>query len=693
MQLLTKQNIESISNQRVTVAGKVHVPIKPFNANAITQTQSFTTPIEGTQMRRISLYKTGIAAAMLGMIGTSAVLAATSAVDMGAFKSAGGQTISVTVALKLSDQAGAEALMQRLATSSDALYGRFLTPDQVEAQFGPSAADVQKVMATFTAAGLKVARTSATTLSVTGSVSALEQVFQTSVHQFQMAASVKAPAFAFRAAVSKPVVPTEVASVVQGVVGFSTQPTLHNNIQRAPDTFNGAPVQRLSSTGQPGNLSAKFGNLTVLDFDSLYDVDPLIAKGINGRGRTIGIVTLASFTPSDVFFYWNSLGLKVNPNRISIVNVDGGSGPISDAAGSDETTLDVAQSGGIAPGAKIVVYEAPNTSQAFVDAFAQAVHDNRADSISTSFGQPEILDDATLGVTVTDPFDREQVSTLQAMHELFVVAALQGQSLFSAAGDSGAFDTVRDFGFEQGVTDPLSVDYPASDTAMTAAGGTTLPGPQMFNTPGGILTIDNPVERVWGWDYLEPLCEAEGLPDSLLGFSNCGIFSVGGGGGVSSFFRIPLYQLFIPGTQLTQPGQTFTENDVSPPIVFFTFPAHFAGRNVPDVSFNADPETGYVVDYTSSKTGFGQEHLGGTSFVAPQLNGVTALLGQKAGHRLGLLNVELYNLQRLGFSFGPSPVIRTISTGDNWFYKGREGYAPASGVGTLDVFKLSEVTH
>ena len=80
-----------------------------------------------------------------------------------------------------------------------------------------------------------------------------------------------------------------------------------------------------------------------------YDVNPLIEKGVNGTGRTIGIVTLASFTTSDVFFYWNSLGLKVNPNRISIVNVDGGSGPPSDAAGSDETAVDVAQSGGIAP--------------------------------------------------------------------------------------------------------------------------------------------------------------------------------------------------------------------------------------------------------------------------------------------------------------------------------------------------------
>jgi kumamolisin len=114
---------------------------------------------------------------------------------------------------------------------------------------------------------------------------------------------------------------------------------------------------------------------------------------------------------------------------------------------------------------------------------------------------------------------------------------------------------------------------------------------------------------------------------------------------------------------------------------------------VPDVSFNADPETGYVVDYTSNITGFGQLHAGGTSFVAPQLNGVTALLSENAGHRLGLLSVQLYNLQRFDFLFGRSPAIRTISTGDNWFYQARDGFAPASGLGTIDVFNLSKVTH
>jgi hypothetical protein len=71
-----------------------------------------------------------------------------------------------------------------------------------------------------------------------------------------------------------------------------------------------------------------------------------------------------SFTNSDPFAYWDSLNLNVEANRIKVVKVDGGAGKPSDATGSDETTLDIEQAGGIAPGAKVIVYEAPNTDQA-----------------------------------------------------------------------------------------------------------------------------------------------------------------------------------------------------------------------------------------------------------------------------------------------------------------------------------------
>jgi kumamolisin len=640
-----------------------------------------------------SLPKTRQAATALGMIGALTAFSGTAfaaadtlkTVDLGSVaERAGDQTISVTVALKLNNLAGAEALMSRLATQGDPLYQKFLTPEQVQAQFGPAEADVDKVIASLRLSGLTVERTGSTTLKATGSTSTMERVFQTSLHQFLAASAGKGASYTFRAPLGTPVVPTEIAPLVQAVVGLSTQPVFHSHFRQAPTNLGGVAIQRKKGGAPaPGNAP---GFLTVTDFAALYDVQPLYNQGVSGKGQTLAIVTLANFTPSDVFTYWNSLNLKVDPNRLTVDNIDGGPGAPSDASGSDETTLDVEQSGGIAPGAKIIVYQAPNTSQGFLDAFAAAIQSNKAESISTSWGEWEFFDNLA-NSPVTDPFSGETVSALQATHELFVEAALQGQSLFAAAGDCGAYDVFDEV--PAGFTTPLSVDYPGSDTAMTSAGGTTLPGMQSFTTPTGTVTVNVPTERVWGWDYLEPLCTALGL-DPV----SCGIFPVGGGGGVSVFFSIPLYQFGIAGTQVSQPGQTLIDDTQTPPETIFKLPARFAGRNVPDLSFNADPETGYVLDYTSDVHGFSVETFGGgTSFVAPQLNGVTALLNQNAGHRLGLLNIPLYTLSRLGLATqGPVPVLNNIAAGDNWFYSGRKGYSPAAGLGTLNVSNLARVT-
>jgi kumamolisin len=639
---------------------------------------------------RVAINRTCIATAILGILGASMASAGTAskAVDAGSLTGAeASQSISVTIALKLSDLAGAESMMQRLVTPGDAVYRKFLTPAQVEAQFGPNESDVARVIGELSASGLTVERTTSTTLTATGKPATLERAFHTSLHRFVMPATAKHPSFTFRAAKTAPVVPANIASVVRGVIGLNTNPVFSPHLKYAPVHLGGSPVIR--NPGSTAGVDTESGALTVKDFGTLYDVNPLYAKGVTGKGRTVGIVTLANFTPSDVFAYWSSLDLKVKANRLSVVNIDGGPGAPSDASGSDETTLDVEQSGGIAPGANIIVYQSPNTNQGFLDAFAHAVHDNKADSFSTSWGEWEFFDSSDGGGQVTDVFSRETVSSLRALHEVLVVAALQGQTTFAAAGDCGAFDVFDEV--PANFSTPLSVDNPASDSAIVAAGGTTLPGVQEFGLPdGSIFSIDVPTERVWGWDYLIPLCNALGL-DPL---GNCDIYPGGGGGGVSVFFPMPFYQLGIFGTQRSQPNQSFVDNSTSPPTVDFDLPAHFFGRNVPDVSFNADPDTGYSLFYTSDRHGF--EVLtfgGGTSFVSPQLNGVTALLAQNAGHRLGLLNVELYNLARLGLTQGRHAVIKTISTGDNWFYKARDGYSPAVGLGTIDVFKLSEVTN
>lgn len=617
-------------------------------------------------------------------------------IDRGALTAHAGATpISVTLALSLPQLKEAESLLVSLHTPGSPQYHQFLTADDFVARFAPTEADVAQVVAGLAQYGLSAERTTATTLKVTGLPADMERAFAVSLHTYEVPAQGKVMGYTFHAPLSHATIPPEISAKVAAVVGLDSRPALRPRKLVAPPML---PTPRLRIPPAAGNPP---GQWTVTDFANYYDVTPLYKKGVSGKGRTIGIVTLASFTPSDAFTYWTAVGLKVNPNRLTIVNVDGGPGAPSDASGSDETTLDVEQSGGIAPSANIILYQAPNTNQGSVDMFATAIDANLADSISTSWGFWE-WEQNLENSPVTDPATGKTVGVTQATHELLVRAAIQGQTVFAASGDGGAYDINHDLGCPGpfSSTDPfscsltLTVDYPASDTAITAAGGTTVPGIQEYCVNAScspVLVINVPNERVWGWDYLEPLCTAFGL-DPI----DCGIFPVGSGGGVSVLFQVPLYQLLIPGIQRSQPGQVFQAGSgfaAEGLGLQFALPSNYLGRNIPDVSFNADPQTGYQVYYTSSVSGFGIGQFGGTSFVGPQLNGVSALLGEYlGGHRIGLLNYPLYVLAVTGRAYkNPGAPLHAIASGDNWFYTGRNGYSPAAGLGTLDVANFAQI--
>lgn len=84
-----------------------------------------------------------------------------------------------------------------------------------------------------------------------------------------------------------------------------------------------------------------------------------------------------------------------------------------------------------------------------------------------------------------------------------------------------------------------------------------------------------------------------------------------------------------------------------------------------------------------------QTGWGGTSFAAPQFNGVTALFDQALGRRVGLLNFALYDLVRFGVAYqGPDAPLRDIKDGDNWHYNAHQGYDQATGLGIPDVTNL-----
>jgi kumamolisin len=641
-----------------------------------------------------TLRKQALALALASILVAPAVLAGTpyptrdtpKAMDLGALSSNRDSTLTVTVALKLRNTDQMMSLMQELYASGGPQYHRFLTTDQFESRFAPTAATVNSAMQQFRAQGLQVTRIGGNLLSVSGSQAAMEKAFSVSLHTFEVPAQGRNPSYRFHAPTTAPQLAPTLAVNVEGVLGLDNRPRYHTHIQRMPEGLKQrlTPKGGTPAAGAP-NTPDQPGLWTVTDFADYYDVNPLYSKGVQGQHQTLGIVTLAAFTPSDAFTYWNGLGLSTDPNRITVVNVDGGPGAPSDASGSDETTLDVEQSGGIAPAAKIIVYQSPNTDQGFVDAFAQAIDSNKADTISCSWGEWEELVD---GTDVTNPNNGRTMEELAVFNDLFIQAALQGQSLFSSAGDSGAFDASEFFPQPQ-FTTVLSVDNPTDEPFITSAGGTTLPGPQLFGLPGGgTFTVNINQEQTWGWDYLTNLC-------ATLGFDpvSCGIFPGGGGGGVSVLFPTPLYQFLIPGIQRSQPNQSLVDTSQTPPATLISLPANYLGRNVPDVSFNGDPDTGYIIPYTSDRNGFEVlSFIGGTSFVAPQLNGVTALLDQSAHGRVGLLNFALYDLVRFGLAYGGKKApLRDITTGDDWFYTAHKGYDQGTGVGVMDVANMARI--
>ena len=613
-------------------------------------------------------------------------------IDQGALSARPASTpISITLALNLRNLDQAEELLKAINTAGDPQFHHFLTSAEFVTRFGPSQADVAKVIAGLAKYGLSAQRTTAMTLKVTGTPANLERAFSVSLHQFQVPAHNNSSGYTFYAPLSQGRIPAEIAGTVSAVAGLDNRPRYSPHFRNVSDQVKLAP-RNIGSAGtgdQPGEY-------TVLDFANRYHVVPLYKQGVSGSGRTLAILTLASFRQKDAFTYWNALGLTVASNRIRVVNVDGGPGAPSDDSGSGETTIDVEQSGGIAPGAKIIVYQAPNTNQGFLDLFAAAVEANLAETMSTSWGVWEWFDNLQNG-PVTDPLTGKTVSGLVAVHQQLLRAALQGQSVFAAAGDGGAYDVNNDFGC-YGPYSPkvptscsltLTVDNPASDTAITAAGGTTTPFYEQFclnaDCTPPYFTVKVSHESVWGWDYFDDLCNALGY-DPI----SCGIFPAGGGGGVSVLYGVPSYQEGLPGIQLSQPGQVFQGGTAFTSLGlrrFYNLPSQFAGRNVPDVSFDADPYSGYLLFYTSSQSGFSiQGGWGGTSFVAPQLNGVSALLGQYLQSRLGLLNYPLYDLARNGDAYGPTrPSLHAVPYGDNWFYYGSDGYNPGAGLGTLDV--------
>src|SRR3984957_17891406 len=430
------------------------------------------------------------------------------------------------------------------------------------------------------------------------------------------------------------------------------------------------------------------------NFASNYGLSKLYDKGADGAGQTVAIVTLAALDPGAPQYYWKNIaGIPATGRTVNVDNVDGGPGAPSDASGTGETDLDVEQSGGLAPGANVIVYQAPNTDYGFADAFFDAASQNVASTVSASWLESETYLQATIAG------GQESPGYQAAFDEAFLEMAAQGQSGFIASGDWAAYTAAVDLG-----TTNLSVGSSPDSPYTTAAGGTTLPWSGTLTGTAGSATVDVPSQRTWGWDYLwQPVATASG--ESLVDSAESQV--AGSGGAVSTIEQRPSYQDDVRGIGRYDAVQYLTPTDYSkvtgtnlveptdwsfnptPPVTS----GYSGGRAVPDLSTDADPYSGYLL-YEPSAVPIGDPALqggwGGTSFVAPQLNGSTAVIDSYLGHRVGLWNPSIYAFATSGKSpFTPLNAVGTSN--DNIFYTGNPGsvYNEGSGLGFPNLSKLA----
>lgn len=571
-------------------------------------------------------------------------------------------TMRVTVALKPRSSRALQAYAEAVGDPSSPDYRRYLSARQFVSRFAPTRAEVAAVERSLRAHGLTPGPPAANRLSIpiqaTGP--AIEHAFSVSLASFRLADGADVVLNG-----SPPAVDARIAGAVQSVIGLDGLQHWISPLQRPPAVGphrtqrHGAsalsasgPTARARTrvdTGGPQPCRAasaaapRQSAYTIDQIASAYGFPGLYAGADRGSGQTIAVYELEPDAPSDIAAYQSCYGTDV---PISYVPVDGGSGT---GAGSGEAALDIEQLIGLAPGVRLLVYQGPNSNSdnpgsGPYDTFASIISQDRASVVSNSWGECEPIEGAT---------------DAAAENVLFEEAAAQGETVVSAAGDEGAQDCYDGSG--QGNAS-LAVDDPASQPFVTGVGGTTLTrlGPR-------------PSETVW---------------DGAL----TGTFGSGrgaGGGGVSTLWPMPAYQQDAPpALNVIEPvGQAQCQ---------------ISGgycREVPDVSADADPATGYLIYYNGANTvkryPVGWQGTGGTSGASPVWAALFALAdAQPACARapVGFANPALY----AAATESEDSYFNDVTEGTNDLlndagttYSAGPGYDMASGLGTPNAAALA----
>jgi len=330
------------------------------------------------------------------------------------------RTLKLNIALPLRNEAELDDLLLRLNDPKSASYRQFLSVEQFTERFGPSQEDYDAVIRYAVANGLKVTGTAPNRMivDVTGSVANIERAFHVTMGEYQHPTENRT----FYAADREPTVDLPVA--LWHVTGLDNFSIPHPASLRRDESARG------NTTG-----SGPSGYFIGSDLRAAY----YGGTALTGTGQSVGLLEFAGYNEADVTKYFSQVHQTLSVAVVG-VSTDGSSLSCTGSCDDTEQVLDIEVAISMAPGMSQVRVYVSDTSD--VSIFNKMASDNLAKNLSCSWGW-----------SPADPSSDDPI---------FKEFSAQGQNLFVASGDSGAYKT-------------RSADvYPADDAFITSVGGTDL---------------------------------------------------------------------------------------------------------------------------------------------------------------------------------------------------------------------------
>lgn len=567
---------------------------------------------------------------------------------------------------------------QQVSTPGTALYGHYLSASQARAEFAPTAAEANAVIAWAKQAGLTVDNTLQATdgtvelgsyVEVTGPASVIQSAFDVSFGNYSTVTKSggKKTTRKFWAPKHAASLPSSVGRDVIDITGLDDAPhaattddTLPPNYYVAPYTssYYGSATTKSQAitedpiTGYATGPVTGYSNITGNTGDVPGTDTPI--PTVNGKTEPW---TVAGYTPAQIRGAYNVTG-QYTGKGVTVAVIDAYASPTMESDANDYAEFVAAHGGSktldkpFAPGQYTEVQhpgesgynilpdecqapgdwygeesldvesvhgQAPNAGIEYVGA-ADCTDQGLGDAIAFVVNQ----DKATI---VTDSWGEETdgSSETSTYNALFEYGATEGIGFFFSAGDEG----YEDPNFED-YSDQVQSDFPDSSPYVTAVGGTSLAigKAKNYEWETGWGTLIDPLETT----NASGTTSAWAFPaDDQADIIDNGYYDGSSGGGVSAVFTEPWYQKGVVPNSLAetevkstpvygQGNQTSVIEGYNESLVKTSTPM----RVTPDVSALADPSTGFLVGETLAPTSdSGGNPVGTPEFLLSRIGGTS----------------------------------------------------------------------